>query len=1119
MKKLLIILLTIITSPLFATHLVGGEMELTQISYRVWRVRLTLYRDCSGANLCLSSVCTQPIAVRPNTTLNSGCSSMPSQINATLNFVKVEDAELFRKEACPTTGVNGCTNMNTKTPGPFTPSIEKYIFEGILDMNLPTLNQPNTCQFWDVFWEQCCRNSGINNLANSGGTGFRIGNTINIFAANSLLSNNSPRFLNEAVISVCSDQLSVLSHGATDPDGDSLSFEIGNSLNTGGTPVAYQPPFSANFPFPLDINSPPHNSYSPSLNPFVVIDTTTGVLMFTPTSQSTSFIFGNISYYVKEWRRNANGIYQLIGIANRDIQVYVRACATNNIPDIRTNISNNSTPIEFTAFAGDSIGFTVTAFDTDSLISQVMPDTTTIWWDNSLVRPGKLSFNRINTTPRPRQDSWLFSWKTESGDFNERPYQITINARDNNCPNIGYTSRVIKIKVVSKVKLGINKLFGSCNRVVVNITKTDSTNIFSAATLQIANQPNDFTFAGGFRTITSSQPNPTSNQSWRVTGPRRIISDTFFYRQPGKYLVRYFADVPWTNILSNSNSVFYDTVEILNAQPIFSLNDTSICEGGRVTINLPFGNYTWRNASTGSIIGSGSSLLFTPPTSTQIALSGTPSAGTFIGCPLRDTFQVTVHPIPSFSPLGTQWICRNQPTITINHPSVTPPSSSGGISTWTFATRPSAISSSNNNVVLFVDSLPQLPRDTFYHDIATNYATQTRSYVLNLGYVSPVSAGSCVRSDSIRINILPNPTVNAGSDVVICENSAPLLLNSPSQTTPTDTLGLRGLWSQVSGSGLTSITQGGSVRYFMSGKLGNPLKAPQYNELKYTYTIPYSIPSLTDPLSCSNSDAIKAYVVSQPTVNGGVDRTFCSNVSSFKIDSLERPTPAGGKYNTIQGQVVGSFNPITAPRVPLMNKFVYQVIDSFQNVRCISNDTFNYEVVPVAVLQSIIGSDTVLINTTSSFSTQANVNHSYTWQAMGGSVQASNQNTADVLWTMGGANVLQVTASHPACADVSISKSVFVKNPLGIDELIKEEGVVIYPNPANQELNIESRTQGDLIIKMYDATMKEVYMVEMALDSQQGKAVVDLTEMQAGIYFIQVSTGNYSKVYKVSVLK
>nr|MCU0423790.1 hypothetical protein [Bacteroidia bacterium] len=74
--------------------------------------------------------------------------------------------------------------------------------------------------------------------------------------------------------------------------------------------------------------------------------------------------------------------------------------------------------------------------------------------------------------------------------------------------------------------------------------------------------------------------------------------------------------------------------------------------------------------------------------------------------------------------------------------------------------------------------------------------------------------------------------------------------------------------------------------------------------------------------------------------------------------------------------------------------------------------------------------------------------------------QASNQNTADVLWTVGGANVLQVTASHPACADVSISKPVFVKNPLGIDDLIKEEGVVIYPNPANQELNGICRCSG-----------------------------------------------------------
>jgi hypothetical protein len=54
---------------------------------------------------------------------------------------------------------------------------------------------------------------------------------------------------------------------------------------------------------------------------------------------------------------------------------------------------------------------------------------------------------------------------------------------------------------------------------------------------------------------------------------------------------------------------------------------------------------------------------------------------------------------------------------------------------------------------------------------------------------------------------------------------------------------------------------------------------------------------------------------------------------------------------------------------------------------------------------------------------------------------------------------------------------------------------------------------------MYDATMKEVYVGVVESGTPQGRKVIDLAEMQAGIYFIQVSTGNYSKVYKVSVLK
>src|SRR5690606_4394177 len=61
-------------------------------------------------------------------------------------------------------------------------------------------------------------------------------------------ANNSPRFMNHSPFVVCNNQQTIFDHSATDPDGDSLAYEIAAAL-TGADDV---------YPNPVDAAPPPY---------------------------------------------------------------------------------------------------------------------------------------------------------------------------------------------------------------------------------------------------------------------------------------------------------------------------------------------------------------------------------------------------------------------------------------------------------------------------------------------------------------------------------------------------------------------------------------------------------------------------------------------------------------------------------------------------------------------------------------------------------------------------------------------------------------------------------------------------------------------------------------------
>jgi hypothetical protein len=580
-----------------ATHITGGDVEYECTGPRTWKIRLTIYRLCTGAPLCSNMSCTQPMTARPNTTLNpAGCAATPNNVAMTLSLVKVEDMGKANVALCGNLAKNGCNNLGQVTPGPYNPSIEKYIFEGTLNLSMSSLNNSN-CAYWDVFWELCCRNDNILNLAGSGGQSFRIGATINIFnRSQNPCKNNSPILKDEPLITLCSGQEYVFNTGAIDPDGDSLSYEISPAMQQGGGLVNYQPPFSANYPFPLNSMKPPHINLPQPNGPYVIMDSVNGDISLNATNNTTGIIHGNLNVRVKQWTYDTNGVPFIMGITQRDLQLFIFNCPGNNPPRLATLPSgpNNNPIFNYAVCAGEQLCFTVIAKDTDVYPAIPRYDTSFISWNQGIVRPGKLTFAPNYTVtpnqPRPREDAWQFCWQTEKSDGRTLPYYFTVTGLDKFCPNVGRVTRSFSVRVLITPEADGVKQDLNCGKWIYQVRKTDVKQTFASASMKVALNPFDYSFSGGFRSVPLRALNPGPNPTGAITDARPIIIDTFTYKRAGKYLVQYTVSTPGYTTGQFCTKVYTDTITVLfdsvTTPNINIIGDSTFCQGDSIILHI-----------------------------------------------------------------------------------------------------------------------------------------------------------------------------------------------------------------------------------------------------------------------------------------------------------------------------------------------------------------------------------------------------------------------------------------------------------------------------------------------------------------------------------------------------
>ncbi len=280
-------MLTSSNTKIWASHIVGGELQMYHQRGENYLIRLILYYDQANAEFDLID------------------KKIDLGIFRKTSNTKIDDTELeFIKSVIVNYSNPNCLPDSLKTV--------KIVYEGIYRFNRSKYNDPGG---YYMSWERCCRNNIISNIFQPGTQGM-----VFLLEFPSIVhqpGNSSPVFDEINGEYICLNKYTELNYGARDPDGDSLRYYLDIPL------IGFTNP---NSPVTNLIPGPYPEAQSYYLmpgNPFLNVDETNGILSVRPT-QSGLFVFRLVC---EEYR---NGIK--IGAINRDFQILVNECKDNLPP-------------------------------------------------------------------------------------------------------------------------------------------------------------------------------------------------------------------------------------------------------------------------------------------------------------------------------------------------------------------------------------------------------------------------------------------------------------------------------------------------------------------------------------------------------------------------------------------------------------------------------------------------------------------------------------------------------------------------------------------------------------------------------------------------------------------
>lgn len=408
-----------------ASHAMGVDIEYTCLNPTngQYRIRVWFYRDCGGIS--------EPPTMRLESRTPSNCAAtfitnLPKAACTPNTIVDSCTGNVVTPSPCEASGL--CPNFilqsecNSSAPNAL-PGVERYLYEDVI--NLPVGFGGTRCNQWINSVSIGARNPNTNYTGGGNLYAFCEINDLTIF--NSGQCNSGPIFSNPATPYICAGIPYSYSHGATDPDGDSLRYMM-VTARTGYTNfMTYSFPYTVQQPFAFTGTGP------------MVFDSITGQMNFTPSTVQEPVVVLRVEQYDP-----ITGVFY--GATMRDMQFVVLANSVCNssppvIPDTPTlvfggqQLSNGA--IQVCPGTQLVLGFRITdpGGNNVRLTSDVqsannpLPGATFSMLGNGC---NDTAVGQLVWTPSPQDSGTNF---------------FTINAITDACPVVGFASTVMTINV------------------------------------------------------------------------------------------------------------------------------------------------------------------------------------------------------------------------------------------------------------------------------------------------------------------------------------------------------------------------------------------------------------------------------------------------------------------------------------------------------------------------------------------------------------------------------------------------------------------------------------------------------------------------------------------------
>ncbi|MBL7707412.1 MAG: right-handed parallel beta-helix repeat-containing protein [Taibaiella sp.] len=343
-----------------------------------------------------------------------------------------------------------------------------------------------------------------------------------------------------------------------------------------------------------------------------------------------------------------------------------------------------------------------------------------------------------------------------------------------------------------------------------------------------------------------------------------------------------------------------------------------------------------------------------------------------------------------------------------------------------------------------------------------NATTQTKIVTTGGQYsVTVTAANSCTTADTINITIDPIPTVNLGNDTTICAGDN-LILDAGNA-------GATYAWDNSSTGQTRTVNATGT--YYVQA---------YFNQ------------------NCKAYDTVLVTVSPLPLVDLGADTVLCNGT----ILTLDAGNP-GASYlwdntTTLQTRDVNA-----------AGQYYVTVTDGNY---CTASDTIN-----ISIVAPPNGTFTATEGPNGAFTFEASGNNidTYSWNFGDGNTNTGNP--VDHTYDQNGNYTVTLTITNECGESVEIIRSITVITAVGIHNIIDDKSIIVYPNPASNQLSIESKgTRTIEYIAIIDALGREVKRAEMY---NAKKAAIDLSQLSAGMYNISIHTEDGKVIRKFTIVK